>query len=199
MAFIAALCPFVLPLFRRESLAWGKGTRIQIPWYVAEDAARDFCRFVQSPEARTKVAAVERAIPADAVVALWTQFSFLFERPRNQVVDIDPAGLLSPGALADFRRSGSYLEALGRTGAQFLVLQHANGGRSREEIAATARFAPPRERAGCEALLAFLDEIDLLAKSGAVVHQDGLLTILRLPSAQDPPLPVADGRTAAGF
>jgi hypothetical protein len=182
-ALIGALGPFALPMIRRETQAWETGAKIQMPWLARDPGLQHFCNFVRSPDASTKVRVVQDAIPARAGIAVWTQFSFLFDSRRNPIVDIDPAGLLSPEAVSEFKHAGSYVGAIAESGAQFLIVQLGGGSRTPEAVEAVARQSRPRDRASGYALLTLLREIQGLANGGATVYEDDFLTVLRISPA----------------
>jgi hypothetical protein len=149
------------------------------PKYIA------YNHYVFSADAKKKVHTAQQIVPKHESLAAWTSLALYLDYQRNHIMDIEPAGLISPWADFPFGHGIedgiTYFKALGID----YVLWQYRGYAVRSEQSILDMAASPYEGFHMIGVKThqFLEFLINLTKQSEILYNDGSIVILKLPSS----------------
>ncbi len=184
LASCSVLVAFAPSVLARYAQALRLGHSLAIPTLKHRDYVR-YCNFVMGPQGRRWVQGAQAAIPAGETALVWTKASFQLDYARNNIVDVDPAGLTSPGLDFPFASElHAGVEYLKSQGISHVLWQYAGAAvRSKKAMQFALKNEFPRRRMIAlrhQQFVSFLSKISAREDNADVIYDNGQIRVLRI-------------------
>jgi len=140
-------------------------------------------QFALSPEAKKQVQKAQQFIPEDKTLVAWTPLAFHLDYKRNEIIDVDPAGLTNPWLKFPFgNRTEAGMSYFKTRGIKYVLWQYRGYAvRSEEALIRLASSPFKRRRVIGVKTHQFVKFLLNLAKQSQILYNDGSIVVLKLP------------------
>jgi hypothetical protein len=140
-------------------------------------------QFALSAEAKKQVQKAQKFIPEGKTFVAWTPLAFHLDYQRNEIIDVDPAGLTNPWLNFPFGHGTeagvSYFK---NRGIKYVLWQYRGYAvRSEEALIRLASSPFKRRRVIGVKTHQFVKFLLNLAKQSQILYNDGSIVVLKLP------------------
>ncbi len=184
LAGCGVLVMFAPSVLARYEQALRLGHSLSIPTLARREYVR-YCEFLMGLRGRTWVQGAQATIPQGGTVLAWTMASFQLDYGRNNIIDVDPAGLISPGLdfpFASELRTG--VEYLKEEGISYVIWQYAGlAVRSKKAIQYALKNDFPRRRIIAlrqQQFVSFLSKVSTTESYADVIYDDDQIRVLHI-------------------
>jgi hypothetical protein len=145
----------------------------------------EYNHYVFSKDAKEKVQTAQHIVPQYKSLAAWTSLALYLDYKRNHIVNIEPAGLITPWADFPFGQAIeegiSYFKALG---IDYVLWQYSGYAVWSEQLISVLTASPYKglHLTGVR-IHQFLDFLASVTGQSEILYDDGSCVILRLPSS----------------
>jgi hypothetical protein len=179
------LCAFFGSFSKRVKQAFTYGSVLSFSNVARDPKYIAYNHYVFSTDAKKKVHTAQQIVPQYESLAAWTSLALHLDYKRNHIIDIEPAGLISPWVDFPFgqgiKEGITYFKALGID----YVLWEYSGYAVRSEQFILDMAASPYESLHMTGVRThqFLKFLINLTKQSEILYNDGSIVILKIPSS----------------
>ncbi len=190
LGLAAAILIMSLPsLVRRTGQAVTAGSVLSFSELAVHPLYLAYNHFVLSPDAEKEIRDAQDRVPPGEKLVAWTPLALHLDYGRNEILDVDPAGLANPWVSYPFAGTPAEgIESFREAGVRYILWEYRSFGvRTREQLVESARNPFPRARTiGTKSNL-FAKGLADIARQSQILYDNGSILVMKLVEHDQPP------------